>query len=121
LDGVADYIDGLAPPEQAVVDYLCHLFSIYPGVSLKIRHRIPFVYGRTWICYLNVLRKGGVELAFIRGHELDDPFGMLQSRGRKMVRGVVFQSLEAIPEEPVRVLFETALRLDQCENIKAKT
>jgi hypothetical protein len=113
LDGVADYIDGLAPPEQAIVDYLCHLFVAYPGVRLQLKHRIPFICGRSWICYLNALKKGGVELAFIRGQAMDDPFGMLQSRGRKMVRGVAFLTLEAIPEEPVRVLFESALLLDQ--------
>lgn len=109
---VTDYVAARHSPEREILDYLCTVFAGYPQVTLKIRYGIPFVYGRTWICYLHVLRKGGVELNFIRARDLHDPLGLLHSRGRKMVMGTVFHDLEAIPEMPVRDLFEQALRLD---------
>jgi hypothetical protein len=78
----------------------------------KISYGIPFYYGKRWVCYLNTLKKGGVELAFTRGKELKNESGILDNKGRKLVSGIEMESIETIPHEALDVVLLEALELD---------
>ncbi|ALO14085.1 hypothetical protein L21SP5_00406 [Salinivirga cyanobacteriivorans] len=91
-----------------------HMWLLQTGfLKPRISYGIPFYYGNRWVCFLNPLKKGGVELAFTRGNELQDEPGILDNKGRKLVYGVELDSIETIPHEALEeVLFE-ALDLDR--------
>ncbi|GAB4398864.1 MAG: hypothetical protein OHK0053_18210 [Microscillaceae bacterium] len=99
---------------QALLRYLHHFISQQEeAIQLKMRYQLPFYYRKTWICYLNPLKKGGVELAFTRENELADAPGLLDFRGRKQVSSAIFYSLEDVPEDALREILMEALWLDQ--------
>ena len=72
------------------------------GLKSKMRYGIPFYDVEKWLCYLNPLKKGGIEFAFIRGDLLDHSDGLLDNKGRKMVWGIELHDIESIPLEALR-------------------
>lgn len=80
---------------------------------MKERYKLPFYFGRSWICYLNPLKDGSVELAFTRGNELSNVHGILTHGSRKQIAGVVFQQLGDISFDLVRDTLYEALELDR--------
>ena len=106
------YILDLEEPQQSILAYLHQLLMAQPEVSSKIRYKIPFYSRKSWICYTNP-RGGGLELAFIQGTELSNEQGLLEARGRKMVTGVVFNSVDDIPEAALLEVIQEALLLDE--------
>ncbi len=112
MDAVEAYMLDQEAPQRAVLEYLHGLLMAQPEVHAKIRYKIPFYSRNSWVCYTN-LREGGVELAFIQGAELSNEQGLLQARGRKMVTGVVFHSVEDIPEAALLEVIQEALLLDE--------
>lgn len=90
-----------------------HLLSDQPGVIAKIAFGIPFFNRKSWVCYLNPKKGGGVELAFTRGNELSGHSGLLKAGNRKFVRGVVFNSMKDIPFDEISEIIQEALLLDE--------
>lgn len=84
----------------------------------KIAYGIPMYYGIKWILYLNADGKKGVELAFTRGHLLEDESNLLESKNRKMVKSVEFFNIEEIPVKEINTLIKKAITLDQKLNGK---
>ncbi|MCB0564509.1 MAG: DUF1801 domain-containing protein [Phaeodactylibacter sp.] len=113
MNDIEAYLSDLASPQQEMMDYLHQLITSYPEVTAKIRYKIPFYYRRSWICYLNPTKDGGVELAFTRGNELSNEQGLLDARGRKQVSGVVFYQLRDIPEAVLHEVLQEAFLLDE--------
>lgn len=87
--------------------------SALPNIQAKIRYKIPFYFQKSWICYLNPVKGGGVELAFLRGRELVDEGGLLSANGRKMVKGVTYQNVEDVSFESLEPVLLEALILDE--------
>lgn len=116
LDFIYEYED----EQRAVMLYLHRLLVDEFGLVDKIKHRIPFYYGRSWICYLNPTQDGRVEFAFVRGSELANEQGLLDSRGRKQVSGVIFSRAADIPTEIVEELIQEAIVLDETVPYAAK-
>lgn len=83
------------------------------GLRGKITYKIPFYYKKSWICYLNPLKNGAIELAFTRGNELSNAQGLLQRKGRKQVRGIDLQNMGRIPVEPIEEIIHEAILLDE--------
>jgi hypothetical protein len=108
-----DFVSGIPDHAREILERLNHLLLSYPGIHCKIRFRIPFYDCKSWICYLNPLKKGAVELVFLRGNELIDESGLLEARGRKMVKGIVINDAENIPFEAINQIFLQALMLDE--------
>jgi len=79
----------------------------------KIRFKIPFYDCKSWICYLNPLKKGAVELVFLRGNELIDESGLLEARGRKMVKGIIISDIDNIPFDTIHQILLQALLIDE--------
>ncbi|NJL12457.1 MAG: DUF1801 domain-containing protein [Microscillaceae bacterium] len=108
------FIDRQEPSAQTLLWYLHRFISQQDeAIQVKIRYQLPFYYRKSWICYLNPLKKGGLELAFTRGNELADAPGLLDFRGRKQVSSVIFKHPEEVPEASLREILMEALWLDQ--------
>lgn len=69
-------------------------------------------YRRTWVCYLNPLKRGGIELAFAKGHQLSNEQGILSMKERKYVAGVELLDVTSIPERAVDEVIQEAIILD---------
>jgi len=86
----------------------------------KIKFKIPFYYGRSWICYLNPQKNGNIEFAFIRGNELSNVQGMLDSKGRKQIRGIEIEKVSAIPMKLMNEIVQEAILLDASKPYQLK-
>lgn len=87
------------------------------GVREKVNWNVPFYTHRgQWFCYLNVLKAEpcAVDIAFLSGHELPDEAGLLEERGRKMVKSLVVRNRSDFDEDVIRTYIQEALLL--CEN-----
>ncbi|MEQ9036385.1 MAG: DUF1801 domain-containing protein [Gracilimonas sp.] len=93
--------------------YFHNLLTSFPTVSSAIKYRIPFYDQKTWVCYLNPLKNGKVSLCFLRGYELSNEQGLLESKGRKQVLSVDFGSVDEIPKDTIREIINEALFLDE--------
>ena len=107
-----DFIADQPPEVQALLHYVHDLILGYPELTCRLAYRIPFYYGRRWVAYCNPRPDGAVEIAFPRGRELADPGGLLESKGRKLVRSVTYADLAAVDEAALRAVIEEAIALD---------
>jgi hypothetical protein len=112
MSEIDEYIYGHEGSARKIMLYLHDLMCSYPNIRAKISYKVPFYYGKSWICYLNPLKNGAVEMAFPRGYELSNVQGLLDSKGRKMVKGIEFRALKEIPEDSLREIINEAIILD---------
>lgn len=113
MDVVLDYIYGLEGNQRELMLYLHELLIENPGVVARIRYKIPFYDRNSWVCYLNPRKGDKVELVFTSGSKLSNEQGLLESRGRKMVRGIEIGSIDSMPDQAVREVIAEALVLDE--------
>lgn len=109
---VEDYIYQLEGQQKEIMQILHDLFTLEFNLEAKIRYKIPFYFGNTWICYLNPMKEDKVDFAIVRGREISDGNGLLESRGRKMVRSIAFSNTNEIPLDTLREILEEAIFLD---------
>ena len=108
------FIDDLNETQQEIVLHLDQLFMDYPEVTRKIRFKVPFYFYKSWLCYLNPLKKNGqIELCFLAGHKMSDMHGLLDSKGRKMVSGISINTIKDIDPELIMDYFYQAIVLDE--------
>ena len=110
---VEDFIYQQPESQQIIMFYLHELMTQTLNLTAKIRYQIPFYYNKSWICYLNPQKKGGVELAFTRGNELSNEQGLLDFKGRKQVASVNFEKRADIDEHTLREVLMEAILLDE--------
>lgn len=120
MSEVEDFIYQFEGHQREVMLYFHQLMTKELNLSEKIRFKIPFYYGKSWICYLNPIKDGKIELAFIRGNELSNTQGLLHNKGRKQVPGVEFDTVSDIPFEAINEIIQEALLLDETEPYKSK-
>jgi len=120
MSSVQDFIYDLEGDEQAITQYLHELITSLPEMEAKIRYRVPFYFRRSWICYINPQKKGGVELVFLRGNEMANENGLLEARGRSQVMGVIIHTLKDIPQEAIQEILMEAIVLDETVPYKSK-
>ena len=113
MEAIFQFIDRYEGKQQEVLQYLHNLLVSFPDIEPKIRYKIPFYFRKSWICYLNPIKKKGIELCFTRGNELSNAQGLLEARDRKQIRGVIFETVEAIPEEILIEVLQEAFLLDE--------
>lgn len=99
--------------QQKIMLCLHDLLMANVGITNKIRFKVPFYYNRSWICYLNPNKKGGVELCFLRGNELSNVQGLLDAKGRKQVTGITFQEEKEMPLKEIHEIIQEAILLDE--------
>jgi Domain of unknown function (DU1801) len=113
MSDIQDWIYQYDGNQRDVLLYFHDLFTNEFNLQAKIRYKIPFYYGRTWICYLNPLRSGKVDLVFIRGHELSNDQNILDHKDRKQVRGVEFENLGEVKNSLIMDVIQEAILLDE--------
>lgn len=113
MNPVEEFIDQQTGAQREIMIYLHELLLSIPDIHCRLRYRIPFYDFKKWICYLNPLKSGGVELVFLQGKVIEDPSGLLQDRGRKMVRGAIFKQLNELPEEQILDWLAQAIALQE--------
>lgn len=111
-DQILDYISERPPKEQDIFLYLHNILMHCPGMTCKLKYKIPFYYRKSWICYLNPLKSGGVELAFTRANELADEQGALDFKSRKQVAGIEYCSVKELNDGVLTTLLNEAILLD---------
>ncbi|MGN8225279.1 DUF1801 domain-containing protein [Gracilimonas sp. BCB1] len=113
MNAVEDFIMRHEGNQQEVMLYFHNLLTSFPTVTSAIKYRIPFYDQKTWVCYLNPLKNDKVSLCFLRGYELSNEQGLLESKGRKQVMSFDFGSVKEIPKETIREVINEALFLDE--------
>lgn len=111
MDAVARYISGYPDKIRWMLHLLHETISLYPGIFTKMRYKIPFYYRKSWICYLNVLKAGGIELAFSRANKLVNGYYLLDFKERKPVAGITFHQPKDIDLVLVRMIILEAIEL----------
>ena len=89
-----------------------------PAITCRLNYGVPFFYQKKWLCYLNPLKKGGVELAFVRANELSNENAYLDFKKRKQVAGISIISPNEIPFEAIVEVLKEALLLDSMKRPK---
>ena len=113
MSAVLDFIFQQEEKQKEILLYFHDLFIHELNLASKIRYKIPFYDGTSWICYLNPKKSGSVELAFIRGRELSDQHQLLDSKKRKQIAGIEFRSLSEVPFEAIHEIINKAVLLDK--------
>lgn len=113
MSKVLDFIERHEGNQREVMLYFHELLTSFPAVTSAIKYRIPFYDQNTWVCYLNPLKNGKVSLCFLRGYELSNEQDLLESKGRKQVLSVDFETVDEIPEHTIREIINEALFLDE--------
>ncbi len=115
-----EYIDARDGEQQRILLALHELLSSFPQVTGQIRYKIPFYTRKSSVCYLNPLRGGGVEIGFIRGNELSNDQGLLDSKGRSQVAGISYFTVGDIREESLLEILQEAFLLDEMRSASRK-
>ncbi len=113
MSDVEEFILQFSGHQRAVLEYFHQLFTQELQLTDKLRYKIPFYDGKTWICYLNPTKGEKIELVFLRGRELSNAQGLLNHKGRKMVSGIEFASVAEIPKELINEIIQEAIYLDE--------
>ncbi|WP_173021455.1 DUF1801 domain-containing protein [Lewinella sp. W8] len=113
MEQVDNFIYRFDGAQRKILRYLHELLTEEFHLEAKIRYKIPFYYGRTWICYLNPIKNEGIEFAFVRGKELSNHQGVLDHRERVQVAGIEVYQLADFPREEMIEVIHEAVLLDE--------
>ncbi|MEQ1747390.1 MAG: DUF1801 domain-containing protein [Saprospiraceae bacterium] len=113
MDACLDYIESLEGEQRRTMLALHQFIAGFPQVTCGIRYRVPFFFRKSWLCYLNPLKNGAVELCFIRANELSNEQGLLDFKDRSQVAGVTYHSSADIREDALAEVLHEALVLDE--------
>lgn len=120
MSEIEDFIYQFEGNQRMVMLYFHNLLTSELNLTAKIRYKIPFYYGKSWICYLNPLKGNKIEMAFIRGNELSNSQGLLSSKGRKQVYGVIIENLKEMPKKAINEIIHEAILLDETRAYESK-
>lgn len=120
MEAIFQFIDRYDGRQQEILQYFHNLLISFPDIEAKLRYKIPFYFRKSWICYLNPIKKTGIELCFTRGNELSNAQGILAARERKQIRGIIFERVEDIPTETIIEILQEAFLLDETVPYKSK-
>ena len=113
MNAVWDFIIDQPEPERTILQALDSLLTENPAISSRIRYRVPFYYRKSWVCYLNPQKKGGIEICFLRANELSNTQNLLDFKDRKQVAGLTVRDVKELPVETLREVIQEALLLDE--------
>jgi len=120
MTAVEDYIYSLDDSQRELMLAIHKLLSEELDLTDKLRFKIPFYYRKSWICYLNPIKNKGIEVAFLRGNELSNSQGLLDSKGRKQVWGIELTKLSEIPFKELNEIIQEAILLDETVSYASK-
>jgi hypothetical protein len=117
---VEEFIYQFEGNQRHVMLYFHNLLTEELNLTSKIKHKIPFFYRKSWICYLNPTKEGSVEFAFTRGNELSNAQGILENFGRKQVYSIIFKNILDIPTEQIKEIIHEAILLEETKPYASK-
>lgn len=120
METVEDFIHQLEGDQKEIMIYLHNILINEFELKDKIRYKIPFYYGNSWICYLNPRKMGDVEMAFVRGNELPSYPGYLENQGRTQVFGITITTKKDIPQDVLLAIIQDAILLDETKPYASK-
>jgi len=120
MSKVENFIYQYEEGQREVMLFIHNWLTADLNLTDKIRFDIPFYYGKSWICYLNPMKNGTVEFAFVRGNELSNEQGLLDNKGRKQVYSSEFTSVKEIPKQTLNEIIQEALLLDETKPYESK-
>lgn len=120
MESVEAYIEQQADALSPLLWRLHERLMEHPDMAAKIRYRIPFYYGQSWICYLNPQKKGGLEVAFLRANELTEVQDLLDFKGRSQVAGLTLHQLSDLDNPILDLVIQEAILLDRHIHYAAK-
>jgi hypothetical protein len=116
-----EFYAGLSDHQRAIAERLRELIlSAHPGISEKLNWGVPCFRLNKWFIYLNGLKGDAIDLCFMQGFQLTDEAGLLEGRGRKMVRSIKISSLAGIQTDVLLTLIFEAIDLDLTRLAPAK-
>lgn len=107
------YLESLEGQQRTITFFLHDWLSLQFGLEAKYRFKIPFYYQNTWVCYLNPIKKDGIEFNFVRARELSDHPEILDFKNRVMIAGISLYKVENIPLLGLTEIVEEAILLDE--------
>jgi hypothetical protein len=112
LSYIASADESLQP---ILMDLRALILAQHPMIEERFRYSIPFYDYHGWMCYINLVNnKKHVALCFIDGYKLDDEEGILEVKGRKIVRSLTFASaLDAAQKDKVREFIQQAMMIKE--------
>lgn len=113
MNQVEEYILNAEPRKKDILLYFHLLLTEEYQLRAAIKYKVPMYKGKRMVAYLNPIKRNEVELCFINAHLMDKPHGLLESKGRKMVKSIEFKTLEEIPEEAIRQIINDAMQIDE--------
>lgn len=120
MTAVEDFIYQYEGNQQEILLYFHNLLTNELNLVDKIRFKVPFYYGKSWVCYLNPTKEGKIEYAFVRGNELSNAQGLLHNKGRKQVYSVEFEKISDIPVSTINEILQEAILLDETTPYQSK-
>jgi len=113
MSKLADYLEQLDGMQGEITHFLHDWLCVEFGLQAKYRFKIPFYYQNTWVCYLNPIKKDGVEFNFVRARELAGHEDILDFKDRVMVAGISLYDVKDIPLRRLSEIVEEAILLDE--------
>ena len=113
MNEVEDYLLRLKGDERDTMIFLHEFFLERYQLTPKIKYGIPFYFGKKWVCYLNPIKSGGVDLTFLRGFKMHGFDHVLEQRGRKMVKSLPITNLNSLEVNLLEDLMAHALQIDK--------
>lgn len=110
---IEEFINKYTGVQREILNFMHHWLVTEFKLTPKIKFKLPFYYGKSWICFLSPTKIETVDFSFIRGDELLNPSGILEHRGRKMVSSFEIVNLENIPFESLNQIIFEAIELDK--------
>ena len=114
---VLDYFDKYTAEQLKTLLYLHDRITGLEGMQPKLKYKIPFYYKNSWVCYLNAVKGGLVEMAFTRGNEFTRCTKYLDFKGRKQVASIIYKSVEQIDEDILELVLSEALEIDNTKYV----
>ncbi len=112
MDVYETFLNKLPNPDLLkVCNTLYEELMVFPQLKMLRKFNLPFFYGKTWICYFNLVKKNQIELCFVRARELPSK-ELLDFKGRSMVAGLSYKVVDDIDLGIVKLLLEEAITLD---------
>lgn len=120
MTAVEDFIYRFEGSQREVMLFFHNLLKTELNLTDKIRFKIPFYYGRSWICYLNPTKDNKIEFAFVRGNELSNHQKILSNKGRKQVFSIEFETMVDVPLKQMNEIIQEAILLDETTPYESK-
>ena len=92
---IEDLVSQQTPAIRQILHYLRQLMAVaHPQMRERFLYGTLFFICYDYVCYVGEIHpKQGVEIGFLKGHQLTDTKGILDAKGRKNVKGIIFIDL----------------------------